>query len=97
MFDLYVNFINFYVLVRVTTATMKDHNQKHEEEGFIQLIPPQSNSSLKEATTGIRQGRDLEAGDDVEVMEERCFLASSACFLVGLWTTNPGVAPPTKV
>jgi hypothetical protein len=100
MFDLYVNFINFYVLVRVTTATMKDHNQKHEEEGFIQLIPPQSNSSLKEATTGIRQGRDLEAGDDAEAIGgvlriDLLLMACSACFLMELRTTSPGMAPRT--
>jgi hypothetical protein len=78
---------------------MKHHDQINlGKKGYICLyFHIKIHHGRRKAGQKLKQGRDLEAGDDVEVMEERCFLASSACFLVGLWTTNPGVAPPTKV
>jgi hypothetical protein len=50
-------------------------------KGFIQIMLPQSCSSLKSGQE-LRQDRNLEAGTDAEAMEGCCLpVACSACFL----------------
>ena len=43
----------------------------------------------------LKEGRNREAGADVEAMEGSCWLACSACFLIESRTTGLGMAPPT--
>jgi hypothetical protein len=57
---------------------------KLKRKGFT---PPKSGKELK-------QGWNLEAGADAEAVERCCLLACSACFLIELRTTSPGMAPP---
>jgi hypothetical protein len=47
----------------------------------------------KEVRTGTQAGQ--EAGADAEAMEGCFLLACSACSLIELKTTSPGMAPPT--
>jgi hypothetical protein len=47
----------------------------------------------------LKQGRNLEAGADAEAMEGMLLtgllsMTCSACFVIELKTTSPGIAPP---
>lgn len=85
------------VLVKVTLAVMKHHNQKKWKSWFVlcfQTTVHHSRTSGQE----LKQGRHLEEGADVEVMEGAAhWLASPGflCFLRESRTTSPRMASPT--
>jgi hypothetical protein len=62
-------------------------------KGFNQLTLPHCCSSPKKVGTETEAGQ--EAGADAEAMEGCYLLACSACILIELKTTSPGMAPPT--
>jgi hypothetical protein len=82
------------VLVRVTLAVVKHHDEKQLEEervSFLSQFNITNSSSSKAVRAGLKQDRNLEAG----AMEGCCLLACSACFLYRSQITNLGVAPST--
>ena len=89
-----------YVLVRITIAMMKHHNQsKLGRKEFIRLTLLYHSSSLRKSGQEPKQGRNLEVGAD-----ERPWRGAAYCLappgLLSLpsgkiKTTCPRVAPPT--
>ena len=58
------------VLVRVTIAVMKHHDQdKLKRKGLIFLTAPYSSSLSKAVKQELTQGKNLEAGADAEATE----------------------------
>ena len=55
------------ILVRVSIAMMKWHGSKH-------LTLPGYSPLLRKSDQELKQGRNLEAGTEVEAMEKYCFL-----------------------
>ena len=92
------------VLVRVSMAALQHHDQgvSWGGKGLLSLhfhiaVHHQRKSGLEP-----KQGRNLEAGVDAETMEVLLLpgllpLACSACFLIELRTTSPGMILLTMV
>ena len=85
------------VLIRVTTAVMKPHDQSSfGREGFIWLTRTHHCSPSLDVRAGTQTGRNLEAGADADFKEECCLLACSSWFApIEPRTINLGMAPPT--
>jgi hypothetical protein len=59
------------ILVRITTAVLKHHDQKQtEEEGAYWLTLPHHCSSLEELKTETLSGQNLDTGADAGALEE---------------------------
>lgn len=83
------------VLVRGSATVTEHPDQRHGgAEGSYQL--PSYNPASRKERAGT-QGRNLEAGTNVEAVEKFFLLARSACFLTQLWTTCPQCIRPTYV
>ena len=67
------------VLVRVSLAAIKHHDQKPSwgGKGLTQLTLLHCSLSLKKSGQELKQRRNLEAGADTEAMEGCCLLACS--------------------
>lgn len=95
------------VLVRVMFTVIKQNDQnKLESKGFIQFILPCHSSASKEISTGLRQGRNLQVGDDAEVMDELCLMACSSSQLAFIqgpgrpaqgWPHHTALGPPPSI
>ena len=62
---------------------------------FVWLTYSYYSPSLKEVWTEFKHGKYLETGADAEARKKFCLLACSACFLIELRITSPGMAPFT--
>ena len=82
------------VLVKVTIAVMKYHDQSNlmcGGGGFILLVVPYNSSPSKAVHY---QGQDLGAGAEAEAMEGYCLLACSSWFAQPAFLQNKG--PPAQ-
>ena len=68
-----------HVVARVTVAMMNHDQSMLGRKGFIWLTPSHHSPALKE----LKQGGNLEAGADAEVIEGGCLLACSS------WLVQP--------
>ena len=89
------------VLVKVTTAATKHHEQS--KMGGQGLLHSQFHITVhhqKPCGQELKQSKNLEAGADAEAMEECCLLVLlpriCSVFLIECKTTSLGMASPTK-
>ena len=86
-----------WVLVRVSSAMLKPHDQTQAGEERVCLAYTSTcGPSLKKSGQELKQGWNLEAGADAEAMAGCCLLACSDCFLIEPRTTSLGMAPLTQ-
>jgi len=86
------------VLVRITIAVMKHHDQSNlRRKGLTGLTLPHCSPSLKEIRTRTQTGQKEEVGTDAEVLEECCLLACSSTQAQPAFLQTPvqGMATPT--
>ena len=94
---------SMFVLVRVSIASVKHHNQKANwgARGLFNLHFDIAVHHQRKLWQNFKQERILEAGADAEAMEGCCLpacftgLAHTYCFLLELGITCLGMVPPT--
>lgn len=79
--------------LRVSIAVVKHHEQRGEER--ISFTLPHHSPSFRKFSAETQKSMNLEAGIDIEAMEECCLLTYSSwlalpAFLIAPRTTNPG-------